>query len=369
MSENIMESIIVNMLLTNHEWYASLLSRMHRIEDNSIPTLGTTFIKDVLTIKYNSKYLKSLTPLEQIAVVEHELHHVFLSFWDRLSARNMKIFNLSHDIAINQYIDNLPKDHLSYKSFPFNLPDQECAEVYYNIINKHTIKVNLIGGSVRVNNKYIGRTCERTGEEFTEIEKEILKNTVLTSSYTNTSYNIQELINKLKKQEKINWKSILRQYISGSVKSESRKSWKRYSRKLGELFKGKVKTIIPKIVVAIDTSGSIDTEQFKLFINEIECIQNNYNYPFYIIECDTIIQKEYKLQKFKEIDTNFKGRGGTNFVPLFDRCKEIKPNLLIFFTDTEGEFPTYKPKHKTLWVVTDKRHVRFGGVLTIPPEE
>ena len=290
---------------------------------------------------------------------------------ERLGSRNRDLFNQAHDIAINQMIENLPEGVLTYENYPFTLPQNECAEKYYNLLFEKSKIISVDSqGNVSINGKAIGKVCGRKPVEPSELQKEIIKSIINKSSYySQEPSEVERITSEWYKPSKDLWKRILSREAASSVKANTKKTWKKFSRKLGEPFKGRTYKRVIKIVVGIDTSGSIGSEQFKQFINCLKNIQSVYSSQFYVIECDTKIQKEYILKKFCKIDNKVKGGGGTNFIPLFNRCKELKPDLLIFFTDTQGTFPNYKPKHKTIFVNTDEGNVPFGKLLIIKDEK
>ena len=58
----------------------------------------------------------------------------------------------------------------------------------------------------------------------------------------------------------------------------------------------------------------------------------------------------------------FAGGGGTDFRPLFEwvAAEQLRPDLLVYFTDAEGEFPEYAPDYPVLWLVKGKAPVPWG---------
>jgi predicted metal-dependent peptidase len=110
------------------------------------------------------------------------------------------------------------------------------------------------------------------------------------------------------------------------------------------------------MMIGIDTSGSVGTDDFKEFMAEIRGIMQTYKNETTIIESDAQVQKTYKLKPNQQLDTKFKGRGGTDYEPVFKYLKEKEKDvdLLIYFTDFYCSFPKEKPKFPVLWVVTSQ---------------
>lgn len=357
--ENIVDTAVAGLLCQGKSFYAGILAQMERRPNNKIPTLQTIFLKNKLIMEYNEEYLKPLSLAEVMERLEHEILHVITLCDKRGINKKWTNWILSSDLAINQMLDkDLLKDgcHVGSKEFPY--PPNLSAERYYEILEKES-KTQNSGG------------CGRTIQEISEMAESLIKKAVETQKMMgNVPGNLKELVDDIFFKNKIDWKHILRQSISSAVKSGTRYSWKKESRRLGEKHKGTLKQRIVKVVVGIDTSGSIGTEEFQSFISEIKSIQKCYKNKFVIIEADTCIQKEYTLDRFKKVDTEFKGRGGTDFRPIFKRAVELKTNLFIFFTDTCGTMPESRPNFQTIWcVLSGPNNVPFGKELIIENEK
>ena len=58
----------------------------------------------------------------------------------------------------------------------------------------------------------------------------------------------------------------------------------------------------------------------------------------------------------------FKGGGGTSFKPVFEwlEQQDQQPDLVVYFTDAEGEFPKHEPQCPVLWLVKGRTKVPWG---------
>jgi len=56
------------------------------------------------------------------------------------------------------------------------------------------------------------------------------------------------------------------------------------------------------------------------------------------------------------------GGGGTSFVPVFDwiTAAELRPDLMLYFTDAEGYFPATAPDYPVIWLVKGRGKVPWG---------
>ena len=127
---------------------------------------------------------------------------------------------------------------------------------------------------------------------------------------------------------------------------------------------------ILNLVIAIDTSGSISNDDLKGFFSEINSILNCVDeYKIFLIQCDAKIQSIDEYLSPKKIDIKelkIKGRGGTDFRPVFEYMREnniLYP--LIYFTDLMGTFPDYFPSFPVLWVTKEGGEVPFGNIAKL----
>lgn len=183
---------------------------------------------------------------------------------------------------------------------------------------------------------------------------------------------IQELV-----QPKIQWKSILHNFIAKRRATNKQSTWKKRNRRLGNSVMGYKKNRKLVVVVAIDTSASISEDDFKTFYTEMVNIHQN-GATIVLIECDAAVHTVAKFTK--QYTPAFVGGGGTDFRPVFNAIGQKenkllveKPDAVIFFTDGFGIAPN-APIVPTLWCLTkngrrpfnEKREeITWGTVLQI----
>ena len=162
-----------------------------------------------------------------------------------------------------------------------------------------------------------------------------------------------ELINK---PPVLSWEAILKKYV-GTVSANKRKTRMRLNRRQPERFdlSGRMDEKVLKIVVAIDTSGSMSDHMIGQVMNEIFGILAKRKHDVTVIECDAEIQRVYKVKSPAEVKKKVAGRGGTSFTPVIEYVndnKYFRDALLIYFTDGYGESSIPKPKtYRNLWVI------------------
>lgn len=407
----VMEKVTIR-LIQSSPFYASLLSQMRKIEcvgdlAKQIPTEAVAVENGRINFYFNPKFLETLTVEEAVAVLTHECNHVVLGHLTRMRdeyKENGSLANIAQDMNANQNIQHLPHGactvqsitaEFAKKGIKLNLKDDDTSENHYKELNKHSNKMSVeqnADGTYDLvikdaNGKEVGRIkvspCSNKDKQsegnmkgdIPELAKEVIRQAVKEAAEATQKARghlpsgLEEAIGEWLKPPVISWRTLLKRFLAASIKSGSKRSWKRPNRRFGDLQKGKLSDRMVSVTIAIDTSGSISTEDFKSFISEMRAIQSCYKGTMTVMECDAEIQKTYKLNKYKKIQTNFKGRGGTSFRPVFEYIKEkrLKTDLLVFFTDLWGDQENcQKPPYPVLWVsTTSDQKVPFGHVISL----
>ena len=182
-------------------------------------------------------------------------------------------------------------------------------------------------------------------------------------------------IEKLNKPPVISWKTVLKKYV-GTITANKRKTRTRLNRRQPERFdiSGSMDDKVLKIVVAIDTSGSMSNGMIARILNEIFAILAKRKHDITVIECDSDVRKVYKAKTPADVQNKVSGRGGTCFTPVIEyvnKDRYFRDALLIFFTDGFGEREIPRPMtYRNMWVVIgDARHLSvkepYGTVLSM----
>lgn len=175
------------------------------------------------------------------------------------------------------------------------------------------------------------------------------------------------VIEKIIAPPRIPWQNKFRQLIGKHARFNWMGSWRRFSRRMGEGFRGRIKDHGLFIVVVPDTSGSVADYELAEFDNEIRFIRKQRKVRrLHVIECDAAVQAAYDLPEGKKIE--YRGRGGTDFRPPFEylAAQKMKPDMLIYLTDSQGTFPEMKPDFPVIWCVTRKQdlvHIPWGDTV------
>lgn len=117
---------------------------------------------------------------------------------------------------------------------------------------------------------------------------------------------------------------------------------------------------IRKIVVVVDTSGSIDDAMCEYFAGEIQTIRKRVGCDLTLITCDAEVHQTVNVRPFDNFHSiikaqgGFKGRGGTNFVPGVEAAEKVSgAAVIIYLTDMMGPYPT-KCRLPLIWASTSE---------------
>lgn len=195
---------------------------------------------------------------------------------------------------------------------------------------------------------------------------------------------LEEIIKELFKPQ-INWRRQLSAFKSSVTSSSRRRTWGRPNRRHGMLLPGKLKNKTCNLLVAIDTSASLCTEELAQFLAEIDTLSKE-DVQITLVQCDTKIQEVVDFDDVDINNFNIKGRGGTSFIPVFDLLDgntsedgwrlSSKPDGLIYLTDGGGVAPD-RSGTRVLWVLSEYGHkplsssgghISYGNFTTINVE-
>lgn len=352
---------------------------------------------------FNREFIDTLNDDELLGLILHETLHLALYHNSRNQGKHMKLWNVACDLEVNSIIDSLgfklPEGGLMPEK-DFNLPARLSSEMYYDQIYKELedMKSKMKNGKGKgkgtggfgIGNGDLGKYDRDTLDDHntwskTESESELIKQVAdqvvksameknindinkseikdnLTEALQKSSKSRRhgdtpgDFINKVKVtgNGKVKWNYILNRLIRRTLSSNYLSSFKRTSRRYGELVKGKIKNHkIDNIIVAVDTSGSINEKLHERFMEEIILIRRMFKVDIRYIQCDTRVTQDIKLKRYTNIeDIEIKGGGGTDFNPVFEYIKEknYKPNAILYFTDGCGDYPK-SSNIDTLWIL------------------
>lgn len=304
------------------------------------------------------------------------MHICFFHLTEYFKASNHTLMNIAMDASINQYIQNLPADCVTVESLSKqcgkNLESKRGAWYYYNELidyaNKNPEFMN------QFNN--IDSHDMWPGDEMSEAERTLYDNQIK-SRLKETAEQVVKQAGKIpgelssileaikNKPPVFNWKRYFRRLIGNSITSEIQLTRMRPSKRFPDARGIRMKRK-PNIMVAVDTSGSIMSDDLKDFFSEIHHIWKT-GVNVTVVEFDTKIQNifEYKGQQNIEVH----GRGGTDATSTIEYYKQHHDfSSCVIFTD--GYLSTFKLPicQSLIWVITKGGNkVKYPGQTIFIP--
>ena len=401
-------------LLGAFPYAACIITKIKKLPSTKIETAGVCFDKfGNYLLLYNPIFLNNLTVPQALGLLQHESKHILFRHLTRfpLPKSDLKLADLINrglDIAINQDIEVLPPGGIYPETY--GLPRGKSADYYIEALKK--IEKDIQSDSTSESS---GDKSDQKDNNSEQLIKGMDDHNIWDKVYEETSDKLKDakelgidserktkkmmetIISDLDKLQKVigskhpvpdsirkemelkpevkrhNWRHELNKEVNKRLDGvESKLTYKKTNRRYSHLpyvLPGKRPKKIPKIFLIRDTSYSCVVEGIQdLFLNEMIQI-SNYG-ELYVADCDTDIRQFYKVRKKKDFKS-YVGRGATSFVPAFEKAKKLKPDIIIYLTDLEGEFPTKDIKcfdKKTIWVTFNgesKQTVPFGKIINI----
>jgi predicted metal-dependent peptidase len=369
---------IMMKLLIEQPFYGYIASSVTLVETKNIETIKMASIPS-LQINYNPVWFEGLSVEHKIGVVMHELLHVILMHQYRRMNREILLWSVACDMAVNEMLfqSNIMKDAITVarieKKLRLNIEKNRNAEYYYDIItdvNDQEISfIGLEGDSILVFEGEMDLKANKISDEVaSSMELNALKHNLaqtIEDAYSagECPTGLDDSVEEVYKELHVNWRNVLKRFLTGRGRIVVRKSYKRQSRRYDNL-PGTKRSVGVNALLAIDESGSISDSLVKEFYQELQNINKITGVSIMVVRFDTQCSKPVPLNKFI-VDNKREKRGGTDFRPVFQLADELKMPLVIIFTDGDGEAPV-SVNQNTLWVLTKnaKKPADFGVCVT-----
>lgn len=393
-----------------------------------IPTQQTaTAATDGKDIFFNSDYLLSLATAQQDGLLLHEVLHAALLHGLRRGVRDRKIWNIAADIVVNGLI----VQQGTFELPPGGLRDTQLEQFSVEEIYELLLKQNPAQLSLP-NPDLLDRSPNRTPSEHqspspsdneanNKTHSQQPENDLNTSAASHDTGEVIEspqaicstptdsdsLSQAQKAALETHWQNALQKAMVIAQTVNQGRLPAGLERELGALttaqldwrsylwrylvqtptdfqgfdrrFVGRglyLETLIGESVqvfVAVDTSGSIDASQLRLFLSEVQGILGAYPH----LHCELyFVDAAAYGPHVVTLDTPLPapaGGGGTSFVPFFEKVTERWDQqtqaVCVYLTDGYGEFPKVPPRLPVLWVVTpgglDLQQFPFGEAVRL----
>ena len=418
-------------LLRHMPFYGDIVMRLPIVADSSIPTACT----NGATIRYNPGFFQSLETGERNFVLLHEVFHVLLLHCRRSEGRDPRMWNTACDLVVNQMLTTL-RHTMRAEGIPFQRPEKGLyaqiprditTEAIYEKIAADNRKLKKNSKKILLKKNYVwgpqdlpsniqeveipddlddyvvleatgvgmgkGGTSESGagGKGMTEAEarslQEQLVRSLIRESVTKNrsdmgSYYIPNQMLSLVESKRLNWKTLLRDFLSEEVSDEvSYTTPERKYLHMDLILPGHSMSEehLEEVWAFVDSSGSISQDELNQFLTQLHRIAKEFQCIFNICYWDTRVTDVYRKVRGEGEILNClpKHSGGTNINCVYDwiQANKVKPDVMLILTD--GAFgrlttPAFQPKYrkKTILVLSSQLPAsedmkRIGKIATL----
>jgi len=363
-------------------------------ESRWCPTMAT----DGMRFYWNREFVNSVTDSQLMGVMLHEVFHVIYLHCDktRVGSRDRDIWGMAVDYVVNlEIIDDVGYQLTEGCLYDTQFKEMTAEQVYDKIkndpscIGMKTIHICSCGGMGGDGNsdgnngpggdsfgqgggaKDKNSVCPKCGgmggfdvHVFGDVDEAEIREKVLTAFEAAKSSNsqgtipagIQRLIKDMRKA-KVRWEKLFHRFV-GSAFAKDDYSFTRPNRRfdMNETYMPSLRSpIIGDIVFAVDTSGSMGDEDLAQIVAELKKL-NGFVEKITVMSCDAAVHEVVEINKMEDVvgKITLGGGGGTDFRPVFDEVQKrgIRPEVLIYATDTYGTWPDKAPQYPVMWVST-----------------
>lgn len=353
-------------LLMKEPFYAHLVQGFQREFTDSLPTAAVMVERSSVKLVINPAFFELLqNRSQQVGLLKHELLHVVFHhlFRDERSKCAELVFNIAADLVVNQCLttDELPPGALLPERFAELKLEKNKTLLYYidRLQSKEARQAYL---TLLYNESHSFHKHWRLNVHKNEMLEEAFVSSMVREMVQKSMIHgtlpgrLQEVLKRegLYQSKGINWKQALRLFVSRTAQSSIRTTNNRVSKRYGCRPGIRISNRL-RLMVAVDTSGSVSNLELQEFFHEIDLIYRSVD-QITLVECDATIQsmKAYKPSMKIEIQ----GRGGTDFNPVMKLFNDTKPlhDGLIYFTDGYAPQPKIVTKNPCLMVMNTLNH-------------
>ena len=400
-------------LLSDEPFFAALSRRIDKRPTTAIPTAGVRVTDDGrYEMMYNPDFLGSLVdqcrntkgnadnPYRWIrGILMHEFYHLI---YGHLSTRMpeggmTRLWNVAMDLAINSHIaDDLPPLACIPGHGPFaEMASGLSAEAYYKLLKDEQGQQGQQGqdgdgsgsgsgdgsddseGSSGGSGKFddMDSLDDHSGwgesEGTTEnIAEERLKDMVKKAAeeagkkgWGSVSAGMRKTIME-SITTKVDWRSVLRNFVKASQKSSRRSTVKRINRRFPYIHAGKRSERVARVAISIDQSGSVSDSLLAAFFNELESLAKFAE--FVVVPFDTRVDENlvFTWQKGQKRPWERVMCGGTCFNAPTKFVNDGNYDGHIVLTDMGAPKPI-PSRVKRIWM-TDSSGIKWSGFNAAP---
>ncbi len=361
-------------LMLEHPYFGTLASALEVVPDNQEMTLRS----DGVTLFINEEYIQRLSVEEMEFVLANGAMHALLKHQERGAERVGWLWQEASDLAINAMLVKnglVCPEYLPYQPQFEGMYTEEIYAILHESMEENPQSEQESSPQGDLSKEQSRRepiSASGQGEREGEVERISMQE------------QFEQLFQKSQRQgtlpkdlkwvvptlfvSRVDWRTLLHRAIDAYAKS----TYSFFPPNQKYLYCGiylpTLSSDLLRLVIAIDTSGSIDQSLLAGFMAEVESIMQHFpHYEIELLTADSRIQSHEQFVTGEPLSYEVKGGGGTDFRPVFEWIEQrgAYPTLLLYFTDGMGSFPHAPPHYDVIWVVPEQIVPPFGEVLVL----
>ncbi|SFZ98554.1 hypothetical protein MNB_SV-5-1537 [hydrothermal vent metagenome] len=383
-------------LMLDYPYFGTIASAIKLEKNNEI----LTFSSNGEVMSFNSEYVDNLDLGDVEFMMANAAMHSVLKHNNRNAGRTLWLWQTATDYVVNNMLVKNGMQAPIYANYEEKFDGMYAEEVYeylraemqndnQNSREQETEQISEVDDvhaeNITMQKENISsENSDNTQFDFDSKEPEDLNTTTNAKLDEEMKEQFEQIFQKLKRQgnlpkdlkfvvpeyfsHKVDWRELLYGYIASYAKS----TYSFVPPNMKYLYRGiylpSLSSDLLRIVIAVDTSGSVDEPLLKVFLGEINSIMQSYpNYEIDLITADAKVQSHELFLPGQDMNYEISGGGGTDFRPVFEYIDQNidYPTVLLYFTDGMGTFPTAEPSYDTLWIMPEEKEVSFGEVMVL----
>jgi predicted metal-dependent peptidase len=401
-------------LMLEHPYFGTIASALKLQQSDNIES----FLSDGIHLQYNDEYFDAASLEEVEFVLANGAMHTVLKHQSRAGERYEWLWQLATDYTINAMLVKNGLQLPDRANFQERFEGMYAEEVYEMLradimneelsgdeslkeqahdeqgksnndrVSQEGIEApkdwNEEGNRPRQSAKSDGRSSDNANRNEVRHKEDAEPSESLEALQEELKEHFEQIFQKLNRQgtlpkdlkfvvpqyfsHKVDWRELLYGYIASYAKS----TYSFVPPNMKYLYRGiylpSLSSDLLRIVIAVDTSGSVDETLLSTFLGEVGSIMQSYpNYEIDLLTADAKVQSHTVFLPGEALEYEVSGGGGTDFRPVFEYIdQQINyPTLLLYFTDGMGTFPEMEPAYDVMWVMPEEVDVPFGEVMVL----
>ena len=355
--------------LMNEPFFSTIVRHLGKVRTNAISTAGVAVKNGSLTLYWNPKFVASLKGKKIFGLLKHECYHLIFKHCTARKQEPHQMWNLAADLAINSLIDeselpeggfvpgkalNLstikdPERLKKWKEFSdlvAALPKNQAAEWYMEQLRNDENARELCKDPKVIEISFDDHGD--WGEDLSDEEKQILEGKIgniirkaakkadSSNCWGTVSSDVREKIRKMFSKS-VDWKKVLHSFCGRRQRANKASTHRRLNRKYPYIHPGKHRSHTSNLVVYIDQSGSVSSEEIAIFFGALSALSKKVTFTVYNFDHGVDEKSKFVWRKGKKNIKPIRTRsGGTSFEAVETHYRNIASDYDGYLILTDG---------------------------------